>query len=102
MILKQLTLNSGRGEVKRSRKIISSGHRVRLLKLVLFLMLLGQQKGLVVIGLVELLVFQLDVLEQRAIRAVTPPATVNGTDVAPFDFVGCPSMSFLAVLVVLS
>jgi len=67
-----------------------------------FLMLLGQQKGFIVIGLVKLLVFQLDVLEQRAIRSITPFAGINRAYVASFDLVGGPPMSFLAVLIVLS
>ena len=61
----------------------------------------GQEEGLVLFRLVELLVFEFYMLEEGPIRTIASCTLSDGTNKIPFDFICGPSVSFFAVMVVL-
>lgn len=67
----------------------------------MFFLLFGEEKGLVLFRLVELLVFEFYVLEERSIRTVASCTLNDGTNKIPFNLVCSSSVSFFAIVIVL-
>ena len=67
----------------------------------MFFLLFREEQGLVLIRLVELLMFEFDVLEEGSVRPVTSRTFYNRTNKIPFNLVCSPPVSFFTIVVVL-